>query len=241
MPQLEDSMHGNAGRPSWNKGKPMSAQHKANLSKSKLGKKIKGGKHKVSAWNKGLISPNKGKTYEEIHGEKAKILREQKSKITKEWWETADELALQKRWEGSSASGLKRVLAGTFNPHENRFKAITTTVQTTKGGKVKCQGSWERIYIESLEVRNDVVEFRKDKIRLPYVLDNENRVYIVDFLVMFSSGKKELVEVKPLNLTETEENKAKFAAARKWCEENNATFVIVTEKEIEIINGGKLP
>ena len=129
-------------------------------------------------------------------------------------------------------SCIENILLGKTAPHTHRYKAITTIVQSIKGGTVRCQGSWENAFVSTLDVDKSVVSFTKDKIRIPYLLNNEQYIYIVDFLVTYSCGKKELIEIKPAKLTETDENIAKFAAARTWCAENNATFVVLTENEL---------
>lgn len=192
-----------------------------------------------------------GKTYEEIFGkEKAEKIKNSQSLVVRtedfklnlslHWKGRVFSEEHKKKLRGPKSQETKEKMSRTrtamiqegFNPHYNRFKAISCWLDTTKGGRVRCQGSYEKLYAALLDANNTVVKFEKDKIRIPYIFENKRRIYVVDFLVTYKE-RVELVEVKPSTMLEKEENSTKFLAARNWCSENNATFVVITEKEIE--------
>lgn len=61
------------------------------------------------------------------------------------------------------------------------------------------------------------------KIRIKYFdTNNKAKTYSPDFII----NEKEVIEVKPKNLYR--HNKLKFEAGRKWCEENNYEYKVIT-------------
>lgn len=104
--------------------------------------------------------------------------------------------------------------------------------------------SWCHSRVE-IELNNKIYKFRSsfealywlqfqnlsyETLRIPYVFNNENHTYILDFI---DYSKNIIYEIKPSSLVEDEKNKAKFYYAQKWCEENNYIFKIITEEEIK--------
>ena len=101
--------------------------------------------------------------------------------------------------------------------------------------------------------RNDsVVQWASEEISIPYLspLDNKVHRYFPDFLVKTDKGKKFCIEIKPsrqcvkpkpskrktkYSIRENMEyakNVAKWKHARKYCENNNLEFKIITEKDL---------
>jgi len=134
-----------------------------------------------------------------------------------------------------SEIALAQISSGKRNPHEN-YKQIKKAIQSVKGGKIICQSSWEEKFARSLDSNSRVISFSKDKIRIPYIFNAKQRIYIVDFYILYASGSRELVEIKPSIFLDQNENPAKFEAARKWCAERNIDFVVLTEKEFKLFN-----
>lgn len=92
------------------------------------------------------------------------------------------------------------------------------------------RSSWEKQYMEYLDKSSEVVFFENEKIRIPYEgTDNHRRNYIPDFRI---NGIK-IVEIKPNRFKDSAINALKFAAARKYCEENNMIFEVITEVELK--------
>lgn len=96
------------------------------------------------------------------------------------------------------------------------------------------RSSWEREFIDYLDNNNKISSFYVESITIKYHYD-QIRHYIPDFLVEYVDGKKEIIEIKPSCFLEHKINKLKFAAARKYCEENNMKFRVLTEKYLYYI------
>lgn len=112
--------------------------------------------------------------------------------------------------------------------------SLTGNFYSVKENKiVNFESSLERDYIHLLEFDNNVYRYFEQPIKIYY---GNQRYYVPDFFVKFhSSGfKDELVEVKYSNDLEENAEKyyEKFEAARNFCNDNNITFKIITEKEI---------
>lgn len=91
-----------------------------------------------------------------------------------------------------------------------------------KSGRVYYRSSYELIFLfQSCE--NPLIEKIKST---PFIIPYENKNYVPDFLI----NDKYLIEIKPQKLVALNENK--FNAARKFCEDNNLIFKIITEKEL---------
>lgn len=66
---------------------------------------------------------------------------------------------------------------------------------------------------------------------IPYQYHNKTVTYTPDLLVQTVS-KCILIECKPAELVETEDNQRKFDEARKWCEQHRFEFEVVTDEQI---------
>ncbi len=96
-----------------------------------------------------------------------------------------------------------------------------------------------------------IKQWASESVKIPYKdpLTGKATIYVPDFLVIFvdkhNNKRAELWEIKPVNQTFKEsvgrnpynqaqyvKNMVKWAAARAWCQQNNVTFRIITEKEL---------
>lgn len=72
-----------------------------------------------------------------------------------------------------------------------------------------------------------------ENIKIPYIdYNGVKRNYLPDFIL----NDKELIEIKPLSLINSLENKLKFEAAEKYCEENNLIFKVFTENDFKVLS-----
>src|SRR5208282_46921 len=101
------------------------------------------------------------------------------------------------------------------------------TISTQKGEIITFRSEYELTYINKLEGDSTVVKFLYEPFRIPYTFQDKERVYIPDFLVSYTSGDKELVEVKPAALVNDAMNRSKFEAARDYCKEQGIKFSII--------------
>lgn len=63
-----------------------------------------------------------------------------------------------------------------------------------------------------------------------YTIEKRYRNYLPDVIITYKSEKTILVELKPEYRLEEQKNIDKFVAAREYCEKNNITFEVWTEK-----------
>lgn len=114
-----------------------------------------------------------------------------------------------------------KILSGRYTPKtNNRF--VRKRLYSHITGVRRYRSTWEVKYHEKFP--NLQYEF----LRVPYKDNNAQKIFIVDF---WDSFKKEAIEIKPSNLTNTLNFKAKIEGLSAWCKANNAYFKIVTEKD----------
>lgn len=129
--------------------------------------------------------------------------------------------------EKMSETRSKKWVNGEYNGIFQRGYIFSTKMNSD----VYYRSSWEKEFISYLDKNEDIKQFLHDSIRIPYYdAKNHKRNYIVDFLVTKNNGDKELIEIKPSCFTEKDINKRKFAAARKYCEDQGIKFRVLTEK-----------
>ncbi len=121
-----------------------------------------------------------------------------------------------------------------------------------------CRSSWERVFCNWCDKREDVVKWASEEFSIPYVSPKDNRVhrYYPDYLIEVKETggktKKYIVEVKPKKQTlppkkpqrQTKSfimetvtyavNQAKWAAATDFALDNGCEFKIITEDELGI-------
>ncbi|WP_316570421.1 TnsA endonuclease N-terminal domain-containing protein [Neobacillus sp. YIM B06451] len=90
----------------------------------------------------------------------------------------------------------------------------------------------ERDYIKTLEFDKEVLMFESQPLEIEYFYCGKRRSYFPDFLVTMRTEKVYLVEVKPIDKVEEEENKIKAEVGRMYSEEKEWEYKIVTEKDI---------
>lgn len=90
------------------------------------------------------------------------------------------------------------------------------------------RSSWEKAFMQFLENDSSIIQYYYEKIKIPYVYCGNTRQYKPDFIV----GNK-IIEIKPRCYLNKQKNIAKFVAGRKYCEENNMIFEILTEVELK--------
>jgi len=82
----------------------------------------------------------------------------------------------------------------------------------------------------------EIWNWSSEEIKIPYMFEDKNRTYYPDFWVdmMDKNGRRvqKIVEIKPHYQRTMKVNKAKWAAATKYCQDNNMEFIVMTEKEL---------
>jgi hypothetical protein len=111
-----------------------------------------------------------------------------------------------------------------------QFKGKGAKLNTVKGGEFETKSTYETKYVEILEADPDVVRFVYEpfKIQYHYGKKKRKRNYIPDFLVEYSDGREELIEIKPKKLLSMPKNQAKIKAG----EDHEIAFRVVTEADL---------
>jgi hypothetical protein len=121
-----------------------------------------------------------------------------------------------------------------------------------------CRSSWERKFCRWCDINENILEWASEEFFIPYVSPIDKRVhrYYPDFIVKmkdrFGEIKTYVIEVKPKRQTlppvkksrvtksfiyeakTYEVNKAKWKAAKEWCEDRLLEFKIITEDDLGI-------
>ena len=142
---------------------------------------------------------------------------------------------------------------GTFKP-KNPKKYIGDPTQ------IVYRSRWELVFMQKADSHPEIIRWASEEIAIPYVSPCDNRIhrYYPDFYVEVLRPDKTkaryIIEIKPQKQTVPPEapkrlssrskarfinegmtyaiNKAKWIAAKSWCEEQGMKFLIMTENEL---------
>lgn len=104
-----------------------------------------------------------------------------------------------------------------------------------KAGKVYYRSSYELKAYELLDSDIKVISFTPEPFHIEYTNDEGNtRHYRPDILINLKSGKKKLVEVKPLWKLSQASTQLKINAGKKYAMKNGMGWQVWTEKELGI-------
>ena len=123
--------------------------------------------------------------------------------------------------------------------------------------KIVFRSSYELAAFNFIDNQKDILKWSSEETIIPYTMGEGDRMrrYFVDLSILVridaNTTKKFLIEIKPYgktiapkkttktsdktynsSLAEWIQNSAKWAAAEKFCERNNATFILWTERQI---------
>jgi hypothetical protein len=88
------------------------------------------------------------------------------------------------------------------------------------GETIFYRSSWELEYAKLLDADDTVIMWEYEPFAIKYVHGKKTKNYLPDFLVTYSNGAKELVEVKPRELESNAVNQTKRLAALDLCNRN---------------------
>lgn len=118
----------------------------------------------------------------------------------------------------------ERILSGEAKNYRGNGKKL----KTKKGGDFTTKSTYETRYVDILDSDPTVVRFIYEPFKIPYKLGDKNKNYIPDFLVEYSDGHEELIEVKPKKLVDLPINRAKIKAG----ENHRLIFRVITEADL---------
>lgn len=138
-------------------------------------------------------------------------------------------------------------------PWQGRFRPKNPQKYIGDSSQIYYRSSLELRVMRKFDESPDVVGWASEELTVDYYdpVKRRSRRYFPDFIVKRKDGKTMMVEVKPASQSAppvhkkgkrrsriiSEEltwanNRAKWEAARKFCERNGWEFVVLTEKEI---------
>ncbi|NBW56606.1 head completion protein [bacterium] len=144
-------------------------------------------------------------------------------------------------------NGNNKFRQGLFRP-KNTSKYVGRTPPVYRSG-------WELKFFRWCDENNNVLEWASEAVIIPYInpVDGKAHRYYTDGIVAIKENdsiSKYIIEIKPSNqllqpvagkkkqstlIFENKryiQNMAKWSAAKKWCQQRNYKFLILTEKEL---------
>lgn len=142
--------------------------------------------------------------------------------------------------------------------HKGKFKPKNPEKYKGDVTNIVYRSFWELKFMRYLDSHPDILEWASEEIAIPYYSPVDKRIhrYFPDFWVKMLSTDKQintmLIEIKPeiqtrqpiqrdkitrRYITELKTygvNTAKWKAAKKFCDDNNWYFKVLTEKELGI-------
>ena len=140
-----------------------------------------------------------------------------------------------------------------MKPRKNGFykqgivdpKSCSKYAESCKSDPIIYRSGLELQFIQYCENNSNIVKWASEPIKIPYYsrLDQKECNYYPDYILENKKGNKVIVEVKPYNqtikpdMTDTAwlkeqwiKNIDKWTAAKKFAEDHDMKFIIVTEK-----------
>lgn len=135
--------------------------------------------------------------------------------------------------------------------HQGKFYPVNRKKLIGNSDFCIYRSSWELSVMRFFDNSSSIINWSSEFIKINYMdpITKKWRTYYPDFIIKYKKNNieiTELIEVKPrcqayrqfAKSKKDKEalllNEAKWKYARKWCEQNNIKFRILTEKEIYI-------
>jgi hypothetical protein len=90
----------------------------------------------------------------------------------------------------------------------------------------------EQIYL--MEYDLEVVYYEEQPLLIEYLWEDSRYKYYPDFKVVTAGGQQLLLECKAAEFVNTDKNRRKIAAGRRWCARRGWEFRLITERETRV-------
>jgi hypothetical protein len=125
------------------------------------------------------------------------------------------------------------LVAPTRSPVRHTGRNFRGKFYSAKNARhIKCESHLEVLIARLLEFKRNVVGYSEQPPALSFRIGRRRRKLTPDFIVHRRSGGNCLVEVKPEELAQTPELKAKFAGATEAAAARGYGFVVLTERAV---------
>jgi len=146
--------------------------------------------------------------------------------------------------------------------YKGKFRTKNPSKYKGDVGNIVYRSLWELRFMKWCDQNISVQEWGSETVIVPYIspLDKKVHRYFVDFYIKIKDKnggiQKYLVEIKPERYTKPPSiperktkkfidevfqygvNEAKWKAAFEFCQDRNMKFMVLTEKDLGLINGG---
>lgn len=130
--------------------------------------------------------------------------------------------------EKMSDTRTEKILNGEYNGWFKKGKHYSPKLLR----EVIYRSSWEEKAYQILDNDEKVISYQEEPCRISYYYETYKRYYIPDILITYNDGTQKLIEIKPSYFLEAKVNKAKFTAAKEYCEKRNWIFEVWTESSL---------
>ena len=125
-----------------------------------------------------------------------------------------------------------KILKGIWNPHHGNYIHGHYKSKKSKS-TLFYRSSLELEIYKILENNKDVIRFKSEPFRIPYIdKDGNNKFYIPDILVEYLDSHKEVIEAKPDIFIKDENVQLKIKALESYCEEHDMIATVILESDI---------
>lgn len=135
-----------------------------------------------------------------------------------------------KEWD-SKKKKMKRVKSGKGQGKQN-FNEGYFLSRKNGDNRFHYRSSWELYVMECLEDFEEVFSWASEPFPITYQLNGKQHMYLPDFVIHYKDKSIFMVEVKPKNQCGQEMNKAKWVAAKAYCDARRWKFEVWTEDHI---------
>ena len=95
---------------------------------------------------------------------------------------------------------------------------------------VEYESELEYNFLQWLEQIDEILYYQEQPLEIPYNYEGKNHIYFPDILVILRDGKRIVVEIKPIFVMALHINLVKWAALKKFCNENGYGLLITDGK-----------
>jgi hypothetical protein len=117
----------------------------------------------------------------------------------------------------------KLILNGKFTPNVFNSNTRKNIELKTPNNIIKFRSSWEVIFYVMYD---NSINLKYEKLRIPYTINKNNRIYIVDFI---DEENNIVYEIKPFSKIKNKINIQKNKSLKNWCINNKYNFKYIDE------------
>ena len=137
--------------------------------------------------------------------------------------------------------------------YSGKYKPINPKKYKGDPTRIIYRSLWERKFMNFCDTKPSVTKWASEEIFIPYRSPKDGKIhrYYPDFY-MKTGGKESIIEIKPLKQCSPPKepkrktarykaecltylvNQAKWKYAKKWCKARGLSFVVLTEKDLNV-------